>query len=285
VCARAEATCVCCGASIILIFTATPLHGVFESPQDLPLTYRFEYSLLTASRTAVPLSHGRSSVTLLGAPSLKPRLEGVVLPFLPRTATSVVFSARATDLLGAVGSSRESADEARVALASPSVQAGTLQAVVNSTMAAGQSAWDLGTVVKDADAILRAVLVRRSPSCCRPCLLTTFTLCWRLSLTKLTGLHVDDFLVSCLWFISQATGFSVTEAVAAVASPTSDLVDGCGTVSSPCSGHGMCSHVPAACSTVLRSCTLACACDVGYSGPTCAIVNETVGLCTCYSLF
>lgn len=79
------------------------------------------------------------------------------------------------------------------------------------------------------------------------------------------------------WLITQTTGFSVTEAVAAVASPTSDLVDGCGTVSSPCSGHGMCSHVPVACSTALRSCTSACTCDVGYSGPTCAMVNETVG--------
>lgn len=204
-CVRADATCVFENVEPIpychLTWSSLQLpylHGVFESPQDLPLTYRFEYALLTASRTAVPLSHGRSSVTLLGAPSLRPRLEGVVLPFLPRTATSVVFSARATDLLGAVGASRESADEARVAVAPPSVQAGALQAVLNSAMTAGQNAWDLGAVVKDADAILRAVSVRRLPSCCRPCQLTTFTLCWRLSLTKLTGLQVDDFL--CISF-------------------------------------------------------------------------------------
>ena len=122
--------------------------------QDLPLSYRFEYMLVS------PTPIRTQPAVALGTLRLTPRLQDIRLPVLPPLTAGVVFVARATDMLGAVGVSDAADIGSRVLVDPYNVNISTLAATINSTLLSGQSLWSAGIVARDADASFRSLAVR-----------------------------------------------------------------------------------------------------------------------------
>ena len=122
--------------------------------QDLPLSYRFEYMLVS------PTPIRTQPAVALGTLRFTPRLQDIRLPVLPPLTAGVVFVARARDMLGAVGVSDAADMGARVLVDPHHVNVSTLAATINSTLLSGQLLWSPGIVARDADASFRSLAVR-----------------------------------------------------------------------------------------------------------------------------
>jgi hypothetical protein len=253
------------------------------SPQDLPIRYRFAYTVLPPGRQDAPVDS--DSRVIMSPLTLRSTMQPFKFPCFGNDSRMQI-TAFARDALGAEDGTAvfansspavivvskspwynlSSVDSVRTALA-------MTVSVLNSSMTSAVAARDGSTELELLQVLTRLVPVLLSCFASSCTLLCSAHAEQRSSITVSTlvrgfGMEATSAQLAALTIAGVNTSFvEVVPSVNAASACTMSAASVSRTSVAECSGHGVCS--------ITANLRAVCACDYGYTGERCGLGNET----------